>query len=474
MRDAYRAALRGHRQAGSAAPPDPYATGGLAALVDFFNSSETPAMPFSRYVHSLLKTWPRLTSVFPDVAGRDRRHFVWWLNRYARVEGPIASVIELPSLLPTPASAPAAHGVNVAGYLNAESGLAVSARRIIAALTAVQVPVSEVAYRRTMSRQEVSPKGATDAPFDVNVVCITAEQFPLFHADMGQEFFAGRYTIGYWFWELETFPADQLGALDLVDEVWVATTHIRDAVAPLTTRPVLHMPIPLPEPRPSARDRTSFGLSDDYLFLFAFDFHSVMERKHPLAAASAFRAAFPEPGGARLVLKSINGDRWPEQAELVRCAVADRPDITLMEEYLSEADQAALMASADCYVSLHRAEGLGLGIADAMALGKPVIATRYSGNLDFMDDDNSFLVPFTYTTVPPGTPAYPTGARWADPDLAEAARLMRTLVEDPERGRTVGARARLTVLGRWSTEEMGARMRDRLQEVWTRRAKHRA
>jgi glycosyltransferase involved in cell wall biosynthesis len=227
------------------------------------------------------------------------------------------------------------------------------------------------------------------------------------------------------------------------------------------------MPIPLLEPRPSNRRRSSFGLPDDaYVFLFVFDFDSVMMRKHPLGAVAAFCEAFPSPGTARLVLKSVNADRWPSEAELVRCAIAGRPDITLMDGYLSGPDQAALVAVSDCYLSLHRAEGLGLTLADAMALGKPVIATRYSGNLDFMDDANSFLVPFTYTSVPPGTPAYPAGAPWADPDIGEAARLMRMLARDPQCGRTVGAKARDDILTRWTLETTGARMRGRLEEVW--------
>ncbi len=166
------------------------------------------------------------------------------------------------------------------------------------------------------------------------------------------------------------------------------------------------------------------------------------------------------------MLKSVNAARWPRQAELVRCAIADRPDIVLMDGYLSAGDQAALLAACDCYVSLHRAEGLGLSLADAMALGKPVIATRYSGNLDFMDDDNSFLVPFTYDVVPEGTPAYPEGARWAAPDLDEAAAAMQRLAADPVAGSRVGAQARHDVETRWTAERVGAKMRARLEEVW--------
>ncbi len=451
-RHAFATALRAQRQGLGPLPPDPYAPGGLGPFVEFLNEPAPDiARIYSRYVWALYETWPLLPNVFPDVTASDRRHFVWWLNRHARTDGPISSLIDLPALPIASWSRRAeGRGVNVAGYLRADSGLAVSARRTIEALDAASVAVRPVTYGRTMSRQEAGAPQNDEPLFGVNLVCVTAEQFPFFHADMGEEFFTGRYTIGYWYWELEVFPEDQLDALDLVDEVWVATDHVRHAITPHTTKPVRHMPIPLLEPDPSDRTRASFGLTNGYTFLFAFDFDSVMARKYPLGVVAAFTAAFPEPGDSRLALKSVNADRWPAEAELIRAAVSDRPDVVLMDGYLSQADQAALVAVTDCYVSLHRAEGLGLTLADAMALGKPVIATRYSGNLDFMDDENSLLVPFTYTSVPEGTPAYPAGAPWAEPDLTFAAGCMRELASDPEWGRRMGERARRDILARWT------------------------
>ena len=470
IRAAYRDACREARLGRGAPPPDPFVPGGFEAFVGFLNEPAPAASGmYSRYVWSLYETWPGLRSVFGDILAAGRRHFVDWLQRYARADAPIASVIELPTNPPPVSAAPArSGGVNVAGYLSADLGLGVAARRTIAALTASDVPTHPVVYRRTMSRQALeADAGAPTAPFDVNLVCVTAEQFPFFRSDMGPAFFAGHYTIGYWFWELEAFPDEQTGALDLVDEVWVATRHVLDSIAPRTAKPVLHMPIPLLEPHPSSRPRSSFGLGSGYTFLFAFDFHSVMERKNPLGLVDTFARAFPDGSGPQLVIKTINAEHWPADAELIRCAIAERSDITLYDGYLTDADQAALVAAADCYVSLHRAEGLGLTLADAMALGKPVVATAYSGNLDFMNDANSFLVPFRYTTVPPGVPVYPAGAHWADPDLDHAAELMQRLAADAELGQKMGAQARRDILQHWTAGAVGARMHSRLEEVWS-------
>jgi glycosyltransferase involved in cell wall biosynthesis len=158
----------------------------------------------------------------------------------------------------------------------------------------------------------------------------------------------------------------------------------------------------------------------------------VFERKNPLAVIEAFSKAFTPSEGPVLVVKSINGDLRPLERDRVRLAAADRPDIVLIEDYLTKDERDALLSRADAYVSLHRAEGLGLTIAEAMIMGKPVIATAYSGNLDFMTEENSFLVPYEMTVVPPGCDPYAPGTPWADPDVDVAARLMRQVVDEPD------------------------------------------
>ena len=137
------------------------------------------------------------------------------------------------------------------------------------------------------------------------------------------------------------------------------------------------------------------------MFLFMFDYVSVFERKNPLAVMRASTAFFAGEGPV-LVIKSVNGDLKPLDRERVRLAAADRPDVVFIDDYVTNGERNALMASADAYVSLHRSEGFGLTMAEAMTVGKPVIATGYSGNLDFMTEENSFLVHYKVGVVPPG------------------------------------------------------------------------
>jgi SAM-dependent methyltransferase len=258
--------------------------------------------------------------------------------------------------------------------------------------------------------------------------------------------------------------------LDLVSEVWAVSEFSRAAIASVTSKPVFAVPHAIVPPDVSpAIDRTVLGLPQDRtLFLFCFDLLSVMERKNPLGLIDAYTRAFTPRDGATLILKVINGDQRVPDLERLRLAVADRPDILLIDHYLDADMLAGLVNVADCYVSLHRSEGFGLTMGEAMALGKPVIATAYSGNLDFMDSDTAFLVGWSEGAVPAGCSPYPEGAVWAEPDLGEAARLMRYVHEHPEEAREVGRRAQEAVSSRHSVMQRAEFVRQRFDAIQRR------
>jgi glycosyltransferase involved in cell wall biosynthesis len=204
------------------------------------------------------------------------------------------------------------------------------------------------------------------------------------------------------------------------------------------------------------------GVPGGYLFLFMFDYLSTIQRKNPIGLIEAFKRAFAPGEGPQLLLKTINGPLRPLAEEAVLWAAHDRADIHVIDCSLSATERDALMATCDCYVSLHRSEGFGLTMAEAMALGKPVIGTAYSGNLEFMTDDTSMLVPFAPVRVPRGCGPYPPDATWADPDLDEAARAMRTLASDPAAAAALGTRARDHIARHHSVESRVDFVRHRL------------
>jgi glycosyltransferase involved in cell wall biosynthesis len=336
-------------------------------------------------------------------------------------------------------------GFNIVGHLRAELGVAEVARQIVTGAQQAGIASSAITYRRSDSRQEhpVTWRDSRRAPYDVNVVCVNADQLPSFRDDVGSAFFRDRYTVGVWFWEVSTFPKVFHKAFELVDELWVASEFVRDAIAPETDKPVHVIPLPVGAVHQvDLPSRDELGLPDRFIYLFTFDYLSVFERKNPIAVVSAFKQAFAPDEGPVLLIKSINGDRDIASLEKLLLAVEDRRDILVWDEYRSAQEMRGLVASSACYVSLHRSEGYGLTMAEAMSLGKPVIATAYSGNLTFMHDSNSYLVPFRLIPVGPRNSPYPSDAQWADPDVEVAARLMRRVYEHHGEARERAVRAR--------------------------------
>jgi glycosyltransferase involved in cell wall biosynthesis len=325
--------------------------------------------------------------------------------------------------------------------------------------------------RHLASRQHA---GTTDATgpipdFDTSLICVNADLTASVAVTV-PELFDRSYRIGMWYWEVEDFPASQHGGFAAVDEVWVATDFVRRAIEPHSPVPVRTVTPPLPQrgPEPTLT-REDLGLPNRPTFLFVFDFLSTAERKNPLGLIDAFAEAFAPGEGPVLVIKSINADQRPSEAERLRLRAASVPDVLLMEDYLDAAERDALVALCDCYVSLHRSEGLGLTMAEAMAWGKPVIATGYSGNLQFMTEQNSYLVPWQPTQIPAGAEPYPAGGVWAEPDLHAAAALMRSVIDEPERAATRGARAAADIATRHTPEAAGRTVEAVLRESSGRR-----
>jgi glycosyltransferase involved in cell wall biosynthesis len=365
---------------------------------------------------------------------------------------------------------PAAPGVNLIGYLDAEFGLGEVARKLAVCLERAGVPSASISYDwptdlpKTSSVSERSAR----AVFDTNVFCVNGNQLGEVARDLGLHHLARCYSIGFWFWETTVFPASWRHALHFVDEVWVASEFVRRAVAAETWKPVQVVPLPLDLPPAPELTRADLGLPEGFLFLFSFDFSSVFDRKNPLGLIDVFTRAFAPDEGPKLVVKSINGARKPALLERLRSAAASRADIRIVDGLVSADERNAMMSLCDCYVSLHRSEGLGLTMAEAMAYGKPVIATGYSGNVDFMDEENSYLVPYALARIPDGS-AYPSDGQWAVPDTAVAAELMRHVYENAGEARAVGSRARADIQRRFSVERAADVVSARLTEIRSQR-----
>lgn len=282
-----------------------------------------------------------------------------------------------------------------------------------------------------------------DAPYGINMIFVNPDYLAPALASINSAKMDGRYVIACWFWELERIPDNWLWALNHVDEIMVASTFVEQAFRKVTDKPILRVPIPLSRGGDSGLTRRQFGLATDkFVFLNTFDFNSWWCRKNPLSVINAFRQAFPmERRDVQLLIKSSNGHRQPEKLMHLLASASADDRIIVRDEVIDQRDLHALQRCADAYISLHRAEGFGLGLAECMALGKPVIGTGWSGNLDFMTPDNSCLV--DYRLVPVGDDEYPhsDGAMWAEADVEHAAALMKYMVDEPLFAQALGAKA---------------------------------
>lgn len=433
------------------------------------------AAGLTRYHEAIWEDRVDLRAAYPHLDGPDAPGFAGWLWAHAPAELPMPA----PLLPPRPghldedaseAVTDPLWGVNVAGFFTSELGLGEAARLLVAGLDAARVPalpVQGTLVPPCRQGAEFHFSGPAEAPFPINIVCMNGDSIPVFAREAGPEFFADRHTIALWWWELGEFPADWRAAYEFVDEVWVASDLIRDAITPTSPVPVVKVPLPVTLAPLAPYDRGALGLPDDFVFLFAFDYHSTSARKNPVGLIEAFKAAFPPGSGASLVLKTINGENLPHEHERVLMAAGDHPDIHFINRYVSAPEKDALLAACDCYVSLHRSEGFGLTPAEAMYFGRPVIATGYGGVLEFMTAENSYLVGHATTTVGPDAHPYPPDGVWAEPDLDEAARLMRHVFEHPEEARERGARAAVDIRRTNSPQAAGAAMAERLRGIHT-------
>jgi glycosyltransferase involved in cell wall biosynthesis len=415
----------------------------------------------------LLALWAERTDLmvtFPRPCYGDGPGFRAWCRSHGVAEGLVprwAAPVEPVE----PAGPVAEFGVNLAGYLTAEFGLGEMGRVLHATLRAADVPTVAVVEERSLASLVrtgwAAPQDLAAPRFPISVLAVNADYTELLltsHPQLGRD----RYRIGFWAWELEDFPARFDAGFGLVDEVWANSDFARDAIARRASVPVKTFPVPVLDP--GVPDRAPRQAGDPVSFLFAFDFNSTAGRKNPWDVIAAFQQAFPGRENARLVIKASNGHLHGAAAERLRYLAGADHRIELVERYLSVAELARLYADCDAYVSLHRSEGFGLTVAEAMIRGIPVISTDYSATREFVDERAGWPIPCTLVEVGAGSPPYQPDGHWAQPDVAVAAAAMRAVAQDPAQARQRGAAAREHLLrtrsvaaaARWVREQLDA------------------
>lgn len=360
--------------------------------------------------------------------------------------------------------------LSLVGPLHAQTGLGESARSTIRAATAAgfRVAALEVPASADSSRCEAVPPHIAPAPdmsCPVNIINVSAHFFHHVLLELGERFLEGKYNIAYWVWEMRYFPHAWKRWLPYVNEIWTPSTFSQDALARGAGVPVVRIPHCLHSETPTSIGRRELGLPETgFMFLSAVDFLSVPERKNPLGTVEAFLRAF---GGncteAYLCLKLSNTGHRPDVMTQLEEMSNGCRSILLMRSALDRPSMNALINSCDAYISLHRSEGFGLPMAEAMALGKPVIATGWSGNMDFMHVGNSFPVRFDLVELTEDLDPFEKGHSWASPDLDHAALLMKDLVQNRDLAEHIGRKAAAHMVREFSPERVGQMIKARIE-----------
>jgi len=352
-----------------------------------------------------------------------------------------ALVAPLPDVIPP---APA-HGIVVAGELGRASGLGELARLNLRGLEALGRRTWAIDTGTAVQRGEAVE--ALDIPQGAPLLLhVNSPYLPLALMRLPRGMARGRRIIGYWAWELPTVPAAWRSGVPFVHEVWVLSHFTADAVWSMLSGRVrvVTPPVAAVPPRPAGMDRAAFGLPQDaVIVLSSFSLASSFARKNPVGTIRVFRAAFGDRSDRLLVLKVGNPNDFPADFARLREAAAGAANIQIETGTLAPEENHALTAACDIVLSLHRSEGFGLVPAEAMLLGRPVVATGWSGNMDFMDEDSAALVPAKLVPArdPRGVFEAP-GAVWAEPDEAVAVAHLRRLADDPAARADLGARGR--------------------------------
>ena len=363
------------------------------------------------------------------------------------------------------------HGVNLVAYIRGEIGLGTVARGMASALEFADVPFNviniDVGALFSNTDKSWSHKEVRNSNYDTTIVCVNPDNSTQVKSIVPVEVLGTHYVIGNWFWELPEIPDEWLSDLEFVDEVWAASKFIKDAVSRKGSIPVIHIPPVVALNSNMTFSRRELGLPENrYLFLAMFDSNSVLQRKNPLGVLQAFKSAFgAADANVGLVMKFNNAQSEQPLFRAVMEAAVDMKNVLIIDRVLSRDEVTSLIAACDCFVSLHRSEGFGLGPAEAMSLGKPTIITNWSGNTDYMNADNSIGIDYELVELGQDFGPYKAYQHWAEPDLEQAAYWMTRVSEDRELGNSLGLRAKETIERNYSRQAIGKKIQDRLIQI---------
>ncbi len=363
-------------------------------------------------------------------------------------------------------------GVLFVGYAEGALGLGQAFRANLAAAASAAIPFGIYPLRvgiETRLIEPYMPERYDDThAYDICLIQVAADQLAAVFRTLDPRQLDESYKVLVPYWELAAAPEEWREKLRAIDEIWAPNEFIAKAFTPVFTGSILVMP---PAMEPSGYDfpaRAHYGLEESrFYFMFSFDYYSSPFRKNPLGVIEAFQQAFPKGDeNVGLIIKSAGApEHYPELKAAIRRTMDRDVRICLLDHNMSRGEMLGLIHATDAYVSLHRSEGFGLGMAEALSFGRIVIGTDYSGSTNFLNNRTGYPVPYLLRPVLPHEYHYSDGQSWAEPNLAEAVEIMRKVVADPEEARRRGAVGQSFVRERYGISPVGRLMKARLDKL---------
>lgn len=361
-------------------------------------------------------------------------------------------------------------GINLIGNIRAEIGLGQSCRLLANELEASKLEfmiynyeqISNIRLEDHSWDKKIEPK----MKYNINIIHINPYEMGLAFIKISPKSWEYRYNIAFWLWELEVFPEEWKVCLQYVDEIWTPSEFSSQSIRRVTDKPVLTIPYYVTAPTQECYTRDYFGLpKEKFLYLTMYDSNSTMERKNPMGAIEAFKKAFiKEDANVGLVIKINNPQE--EDISIIKEALRGYENVYLLTNKFGKVEVNSLIKEVDAFISLHRAEGFGLVLAEAMILGTPTIATNWSSNTEFMTKETACMVGYKMVKINKTVGAYKEGNVWAEPNIDEAAEFIVRLYKDKDFYNAISRKAKKYCEENLSMQKAVKSIEDRVNKIY--------